>query len=211
MTFSSPQFPPGRLLCSCSPILRPPCPRPSPQGTPAALPYHMRPRRVHIAPGTTGKAHETAAVHLHAVAHWCFCAPHRQEPDIPPLFQTMSKAESPLSFFGDEALSGAYKRYSRPHLRMQGFLPFQVYFALVTLGSPIVLGCVLQAITVREDLKTLFGRELFSKGLEDSLRAVVPLAEVGLNLLSAFQTGLNCSNSRSQPCYLSPRGRLHDL
>jgi hypothetical protein len=47
---------------------------------------------------------------------------------------------------------------------------------------------------VREDLKTLFGRELFSKGLEDSLRAVVPLAEVGLNLLSAFQTGLNCND-----------------
>ena len=57
-----------------------------------------------------------------------------------------------------------------------------------------MLGRVLQAITVREDLKTLFGRELFSKGLEDSLRAVVPLAEVGLNLLSAFQTGLNCND-----------------
>jgi hypothetical protein len=25
-----------------------------------------------------------------------------QEPDIPPLFQTISKEESPLSFFGDE-------------------------------------------------------------------------------------------------------------
>ena len=28
----------------------------------------LRPRRVHVAPGTTGKAHETAAVHLHAQA-----------------------------------------------------------------------------------------------------------------------------------------------
>jgi hypothetical protein len=33
-----------------------------------------------------------------SVAHWCFCDPHMQEPDIPPLFQTISKAESPLSF-----------------------------------------------------------------------------------------------------------------
>jgi len=29
-----------------------------------------------------------------------------QEPDILPLFQTMPKAESPLSFFGDEVLAG---------------------------------------------------------------------------------------------------------
>ena len=28
----------------------------------------LRPRRVHIAPGPAGKAHETAAVHLHAQA-----------------------------------------------------------------------------------------------------------------------------------------------
>ena len=32
------------------------------------------------------------------VAHWGFCDPHMQEPNIPPLFQTMPKAESPLSF-----------------------------------------------------------------------------------------------------------------
>ena len=39
---------------------------------------------------------------LNQVAYWCFCDTHMQEPDIPPLFQTISKAESPLSFFGDE-------------------------------------------------------------------------------------------------------------
>jgi len=32
------------------------------------------------------------------VAHGCFCDPHMQEPNIAPLFQTISKAESPLSF-----------------------------------------------------------------------------------------------------------------
>src|SRR6266571_5645601 len=32
------------------------------------------------------------------VAQGCFCDPHMQEPNIPPLFQTISKAESPLSF-----------------------------------------------------------------------------------------------------------------
>ena len=37
---------------------------------------------------------------LNQVAYWCFCDTHMQEPDIPPLFQTISKAESPLSFFG---------------------------------------------------------------------------------------------------------------
>jgi hypothetical protein len=30
-----------------------------------------------------------------------------QEPDIPPLFQAILKAESPLSFFGDEVPTGA--------------------------------------------------------------------------------------------------------
>jgi hypothetical protein len=29
-----------------------------------------------------------------------------QEPDIPPPFQAISKAESPLSFFGDEVPTG---------------------------------------------------------------------------------------------------------
>ena len=32
------------------------------------------------------------------VAQRCFCDPYRQEPHIAPLFQTISKAESPLSF-----------------------------------------------------------------------------------------------------------------
>src|SRR5262245_29893202 len=38
-----------------------------------------------------------------------------QEPNTLPLFQTTSKAESPLSFFGDEVPTGAYKSYSRNH------------------------------------------------------------------------------------------------
>ena len=40
-----------------------------------------------------------------------------QEPNIPPLFQTISKAESPLSFFGDEVPTEAIsdKSYSRYH------------------------------------------------------------------------------------------------
>jgi hypothetical protein len=42
-----------------------------------------------------------------------------QEPDILPLFQTISKAESPLSFFGDEVAIEAIsdKRYWTKSLR----------------------------------------------------------------------------------------------
>ena len=49
------------------------------------------------------------------VAHWCFCDPHMQELDILPLFQTISKAESPLSFLETKRSAGAYKSYSRYH------------------------------------------------------------------------------------------------
>ena len=52
---------------------------------------------------------------LYIVAQGCFCNPHMQELNILPLFQTISKAESPLSFFGDEVPTEAVsdKSYSR--------------------------------------------------------------------------------------------------
>src|SRR5215468_6779213 len=46
--------------------------------------------------------HSTASVALDSprqsgVVHGCFCNPHRQEPDLPSLLQTISKAASPFS------------------------------------------------------------------------------------------------------------------
>jgi len=38
-----------------------------------------------------------------------------QEPNIPPLFQTLPKAESPLSFLETKRSAGAYKSYYRYH------------------------------------------------------------------------------------------------
>ena len=53
------------------------------------------------------------------VAHRYFCDLPMQEPDLPPLFQTISKAESPLSFLGDEVPTEARadKSYSRNLIR----------------------------------------------------------------------------------------------
>ena len=36
---------------------------------------------------------------------------------LPPLFQTIAKAESPLSFLETKRPTGAYKRYSRYHVK----------------------------------------------------------------------------------------------
>ena len=55
--------------------------------------------------------HSTASAALDSprqsgVAHGCFCNPHRQEPDIPSLLQTISKAASPLSFLETKRSAG---------------------------------------------------------------------------------------------------------
>jgi hypothetical protein len=52
-----------------------------------------------------------------------------QEPDIPPLFQTIPKAESPLSFFGNEAPTGAIsdKLFSAPLPQMSNVALYRIY------------------------------------------------------------------------------------
>jgi hypothetical protein len=45
-----------------------------------------------------------------------------QEPNIPPLFQTLPKAESPLSFLETKRSAGAYKSYSRNQSRQNAMI-----------------------------------------------------------------------------------------
>jgi len=51
-------------------------------------------------------------------AQRCFDAPHMQEPNIPPLFQTMPKAESPFSFLDTRHSpgTGPDTLYEKPHI-----------------------------------------------------------------------------------------------
>ena len=65
--------------------------------------------------GAVGQPTLSVVTRIVGAAHWCFCDPYMQEPNIPPLFQTLPKAESPLQLFGDEAPTGAYKSYYRHH------------------------------------------------------------------------------------------------
>ena len=56
--------------------------------------------------GAVGQPALSVVTRIVDAAHWCFCDPHMQEPNIPPLFQTISKAASPKSFLETKRLAG---------------------------------------------------------------------------------------------------------
>jgi hypothetical protein len=72
--------------------------------------------------GAVGQPTLSVVTRIVGAAHWCFCDPHMQEPNIPPLFQTLPKAESPLSFLETKRSAGAYKSYSRNQSRQNAMI-----------------------------------------------------------------------------------------
>ena len=62
--------------------------------------------------GIIGTAHGQG-VYVEAGCTTCFYDPYVQEANILSLFQTISKAESPLSFLETKRSAGAYKSYYR--------------------------------------------------------------------------------------------------
>src|SRR5215471_21639486 len=71
-------------------------------GTESAVSEGMQ--RRHMMHSTASAAHDSPR--QSSVAHGCFCNPHRQEPDILSLFQTIAKAASPLCFLETKRSAG---------------------------------------------------------------------------------------------------------
>ena len=59
-------------------------------------------------------------------AQRCFYDTHMQEPNIPPLFQTISKAESLLSFLETKHLRGLFP--IRPHMSPEDYTNTYMYY-----------------------------------------------------------------------------------